>query len=172
MPMTLLDKRKYECQQCQNEHSKSHQIFKVKRFLVHQHHPILCRIEVSHPVTRLFLFIYYHKRRQLTISIAVSPVPPADRRPCRSKVAFCYLCPIFLLVQEESVRRQRVHTSKSGKRHCCSCKHCFAQIVLFSAANAESFTGESTGITVTANPSSGAAAAAWTTPAIPATAAR
>ena len=35
----LSDKRKNECQQCQNEHSKSHQIFKVKRFLVHQHHP-------------------------------------------------------------------------------------------------------------------------------------
>ena len=79
---------------------------------------------------------------------------------------------IFLLVQEELVRRRRVHTSKSGKRHCCSCKHCFAQIVLFSAANAESFTGESTGITVAANPSSGAAAAAWITPAIPASAAR
>ena len=50
-----------------------------------------------------------------------------------------------------------------------------ANIVLprsFSAANAESFTGESTGITVAANPSSGAAAAAWTTPAIPAAAAR
>lgn len=36
---------------------------------------------------------------------------------------------IFLLVQEELVRRRRVHTSKSGKRHCYSCKHCFAQIV-------------------------------------------
>ena len=36
---------------------------------------------------------------------------------------------IFLLVQEELIRRRRVHTSKSGKRHCYSCKHCFAQIV-------------------------------------------
>ena len=54
--------------------------------------PILCRIEVSHPATRLFLSIYYHKRRQRTISISVSPGTPADRRPCRSKVAFCYLC--------------------------------------------------------------------------------
>ena len=49
--------------------------------------PILCRIEVSHPATRLFLSIYYHKRGQHTISISVSPVPPTDRRTCRSKVA-------------------------------------------------------------------------------------
>lgn len=34
-----------------------------------------------------------------------------------------------MLVQEELVRRRRVHTSKNGKRHCYSCKHCFAQIV-------------------------------------------
>ena len=34
--------------------------------------PILCRIEVSHPATRLFLSIYCHKRRQRTISISVS----------------------------------------------------------------------------------------------------
>ena len=36
---TLLQVRKYECQQCQNEHSKSHKVFKIKWFLVHQHHP-------------------------------------------------------------------------------------------------------------------------------------
>lgn len=36
---------------------------------------------------------------------------------------------IFLLVQEELVRRRIVHTSDNGKRHCYSCKHCFAQIV-------------------------------------------
>ena len=36
---------------------------------------------------------------------------------------------IFLLVQEELVRRRVVHTSENGKRHCYSCKHCFAQIV-------------------------------------------
>ena len=36
---------------------------------------------------------------------------------------------IFLLVQEELVRRRLVHTSENGKRHCYSCKHCFAQIV-------------------------------------------
>lgn len=39
MPKTLSDKRKNECQQCQNEHTKGHQIFKIKWFLVHQHHP-------------------------------------------------------------------------------------------------------------------------------------
>lgn len=36
---------------------------------------------------------------------------------------------VFLLVQEELVRRRRVHTSKNGARHCYSCKHCFAQMV-------------------------------------------
>ena len=36
---------------------------------------------------------------------------------------------IFLLVQEELVRRRVVHTSDNGKRHCYSCKHCFAQIL-------------------------------------------
>ena len=36
---------------------------------------------------------------------------------------------IFLMVQEELVRRRVVHTSENGKRHCYSCKHCFAQIV-------------------------------------------
>lgn len=36
---------------------------------------------------------------------------------------------IFLLVQEELVRRRGVHTSVNGKRRCYSCKHCFAQIV-------------------------------------------
>ena len=55
--------------------------------------PILCRIEVSHPVTRLFLSIYYHKRGQRTISISVSLRTPAAPRSGRSKVAFYYLCP-------------------------------------------------------------------------------
>lgn len=32
---TLSDKRKYECQQCKNEHTKSHKVFKIKWFLVH-----------------------------------------------------------------------------------------------------------------------------------------
>lgn len=36
---------------------------------------------------------------------------------------------IFLLVQEELVRRRVVHTSKNGKRRSYSCKHCFAQMV-------------------------------------------
>lgn len=36
---------------------------------------------------------------------------------------------IFLLVQEELVRRRVVHTSDNDKRCCYSCKHCFAQIV-------------------------------------------
>ena len=40
MLKTLSDKRKNECQQCQNEHSKSHQIFEIEMiFIVHQHHP-------------------------------------------------------------------------------------------------------------------------------------
>lgn len=34
-----------------------------------------------------------------------------------------------MLVQEELVRRRRICTSKSGKRQCYSCRHCFAQIV-------------------------------------------
>ena len=46
--------------------------------------PILCRIEVSHPATRLFLSIYYHKRRQRTISISVSPGTLALPRSGRS----------------------------------------------------------------------------------------
>ena len=36
---------------------------------------------------------------------------------------------IFLLVQEELVRRRMVHTGENGKRRCYSCNHCFAQIV-------------------------------------------
>ena len=39
MLKTLLQIREYECQQCQNEHSKSHQVLKVKWFSLHQHHP-------------------------------------------------------------------------------------------------------------------------------------
>ena len=42
MRKALLQKRKYECQQCKNKHTKGHKVFKVKRFFVHQHHPILC----------------------------------------------------------------------------------------------------------------------------------
>jgi len=36
---------------------------------------------------------------------------------------------IFLLAQEEMVRRRAVHTMENGRRRCYSCKHCFAQIV-------------------------------------------
>ena len=61
MLKTLLDKRKYECQQCQDEHSKSHKVFKIKWFLVHQHHlPFYVRIEVIHPATRLLRNSFYH----------------------------------------------------------------------------------------------------------------
>ena len=49
---------------------------KSKGFLSISTTPILCRIEVSHPATRLFLSIYYHERRQRTISISASPGPP------------------------------------------------------------------------------------------------
>ena len=31
----LSDKRKNECQQCQNEHSKSHQVFEIKMIIIH-----------------------------------------------------------------------------------------------------------------------------------------
>ena len=55
---SLSDKRKYECQQCKNEHTKSCKIFEIK-FLIHQHHPILCKIEVSHPATQLFHGLYF-----------------------------------------------------------------------------------------------------------------
>ena len=36
---TLSDKRKNECQQCKNEHAKSHKVFEIKMIIVHQHHP-------------------------------------------------------------------------------------------------------------------------------------
>ena len=36
---------------------------------------------------------------------------------------------IFLLVQEELVRRRMIRTTENGKRRCYSCNHCFAQIV-------------------------------------------
>lgn len=42
MQTALLQKRKKECQQCKSKHIKGHKVFKVKRFFVHQHHPILC----------------------------------------------------------------------------------------------------------------------------------
>jgi len=33
---TLSDKRKYECQQCENEHTKRHKVFEIKMIIVHQ----------------------------------------------------------------------------------------------------------------------------------------
>ena len=36
---TLSDKRKYECQQCENEHTKRHKVVEIKMIIVHQHHP-------------------------------------------------------------------------------------------------------------------------------------
>ena len=36
---------------------------------------------------------------------------------------------IFLLVQEELVRRRMIRNTENGKRRCYSCNHCFAQIV-------------------------------------------
>ena len=36
---TLSDKRKYECQQCKDKHTKGHQVFEIKMIFVHQHHP-------------------------------------------------------------------------------------------------------------------------------------
>ena len=57
----LLQIRKYECQQCQYEHTKGHQVLKIKWFLVHQHHlPFYVRIEVIHPATRLLRNSFYH----------------------------------------------------------------------------------------------------------------
>ena len=35
MPKALSDKRKNECQQCKNEHTKSNKVFEIKWFLVH-----------------------------------------------------------------------------------------------------------------------------------------
>ena len=32
---TLSDKRKNECQQCKNEHAKSHKVFEIKMIIVH-----------------------------------------------------------------------------------------------------------------------------------------
>ena len=61
MLSALLQIRKYECQQCQYEHTKGHQVFKIKWFLVHQHHlPFYVRIEVSHPATRLLHNSFYY----------------------------------------------------------------------------------------------------------------
>lgn len=36
---------------------------------------------------------------------------------------------LYMLVQEELVRRRVVHTSRNGKKRSYSCNHCFAQIV-------------------------------------------
>lgn len=53
----LADKRKNECQQCKNEHPEGNKIFEIK--IVHQHHPhSMYKMEVSHPVTRLFTLKY------------------------------------------------------------------------------------------------------------------
>ena len=38
MLRSLSDKRKYECQQCKNEHTKSHKVFEIKMIIVHKHH--------------------------------------------------------------------------------------------------------------------------------------
>ena len=62
---------------------KSIRSLKSNGFLSISTTPILCRIEVSHPATRLFLFIYYHKDRQCTISISVSLGTPAALRSGR-----------------------------------------------------------------------------------------
>ena len=39
MLKTLSDKRKYECQQCENEHTKRHKVVEIEMIIVHQHHP-------------------------------------------------------------------------------------------------------------------------------------
>ena len=39
MLKTLLYIREYECQQCNDKHTKGHQVFKIKVIFVHQHHP-------------------------------------------------------------------------------------------------------------------------------------
>ena len=93
MRKALLQKRKNECQQCQDEHSKGHKVFKVK--MSHLHHPpFYVRIEVSHPVTRLlrresitqpdsseqsfFKFATDFGRYRLSAHVAARPPPPSD----------------------------------------------------------------------------------------------
>ena len=67
---------------------------------------------------------------------------------------------IFLLVQEELVRRRVVKTSANGKKRSYSCNHCFAQIVICGECG-EMFRR----ITIAAaNPSSGAASVGWSRP--------
>ena len=63
-----------ECQQCQEEHSERHQVFKIE-IIVHKHHLHSVRMKVNHPVSRLpvallLLKILYHKSKQNTSSIA------------------------------------------------------------------------------------------------------
>ena len=48
----LLTKHKNECQQCQEEHSERHQVFKIE-IIVHKHHLHSARMKVNHPVSRL-----------------------------------------------------------------------------------------------------------------------
>ena len=73
MLKTLLDKRKYECQQCQDEHSKSHKVFKIKMF--HQHHPhSYVRIEISHPATRLFSLVLFYHAAPVSAHYSIFPV--------------------------------------------------------------------------------------------------
>lgn len=47
--LLLLTNQKYECQQCQKEHSEGHQILKVKTIL-HRHHLHSVRMKVTHPL--------------------------------------------------------------------------------------------------------------------------
>ena len=59
MQTALLQKRKNECQQCKNKHTKGHKVFKVKRFFVHQHHPILCMNRGQPPCNTIVPWIKY-----------------------------------------------------------------------------------------------------------------
>ena len=47
--LLLLTNQKYECQQCQKEHSEGHQILKIKTIL-HRHHLHSVRMKVTHPL--------------------------------------------------------------------------------------------------------------------------
>ena len=47
--LLLLTNQKYECQQCQKEHSEGHQILKIKTIL-HWHHLHSVRMKVTHPL--------------------------------------------------------------------------------------------------------------------------
>ncbi len=48
--LLLLTNQKYECQQCQKEHSEGHQILKIKTIL-HRHHLHSVRNEGHPPFT-------------------------------------------------------------------------------------------------------------------------